>query len=63
MPAAREPVSRAVVCAAGLCPFVHPSEAVAEAQRDPELVDTKADFAARIGRTLHIGVVGLLRLI
>ncbi|WP_372346692.1 TetR family transcriptional regulator [Streptomyces sp. KL116D] len=60
--AARELVSLTVVYTAGLWPFAHPSDAVAEAQRTPELADTKVDFATRLGRTLHIGVIGLLRL-
>ncbi|MEU4098678.1 TetR family transcriptional regulator [Streptomyces sp. NPDC026673] len=59
---ARELVSLTVVCTAGLWPFAHPSEAVAEAQRDPELADTRVDFAERLGRTLHIAVTGLLNL-
>jgi tetracycline repressor-like protein len=60
--AARELVSLAVVCTAGLWPFAHPSAAVAEAQLDPEPADTKVDFADRLGRTLHIAVTGLLSL-
>ncbi|MFJ5220284.1 TetR family transcriptional regulator [Streptomyces sp. NPDC088354] len=60
--AARELVSLTVVCTAGLWPFTHPSEAVAEAQRDPELADTRVDFAERLGRTLHVAVTGLLAL-
>lgn len=60
--AARELVSLTVVFTAGLWPFAHPSEAVAEAQRDPELAATKVDFADRLGRTLHITVTGLLSL-
>ncbi|WP_426570221.1 TetR family transcriptional regulator [Streptomyces canus] len=60
--AARELVSLTVVCTAGLWPFAHPSPAVTEAQQDPELADTKVDFAARLGRTLHIAVTGLLSL-
>ncbi|WP_331729450.1 TetR family transcriptional regulator (plasmid) [Streptomyces sp. NBC_00028] len=59
--AARELVSLTVVCTAGLWPFAHPSEAVAEAQRHPELTDTKVDFAEMLGRTLHLLVTGLLR--
>ncbi|GGM13780.1 TetR family transcriptional regulator [Streptomyces fumigatiscleroticus] len=58
--AARELVSLTVVCTAGLWPFAHPSEAVAQAQRHPELADTRVDFAERLGRTLHIIVTGLL---
>lgn len=60
--AARELVSLTVVCTAGLWPFAHPSEAVAEAQRDPELAGTRVDFAERLGRTLHVAVTGLLTL-
>src|SRR5262249_41600544 len=60
--AARELVSLIIVCTAGYWPFAHPSPAVAEAQRDPELAETKVDFAARLGRTLHIAVTGLLNL-
>ncbi|MFF4749184.1 TetR family transcriptional regulator [Streptomyces sp. NPDC002514] len=60
--AARELVSLTVVCTAGLWPFAHPSAAVAEAQRHPELADTKVDFADRLGRSLHIAVTGLLSL-
>ncbi|MFD9882690.1 TetR family transcriptional regulator [Streptomyces alboflavus] len=60
--AARELVSLTVVFTAGLWPFAHPSEAVAEAQRAPELAATKVDFADRLGRTLHITVTGLLSL-
>ncbi|MFF4792935.1 hypothetical protein ACFY2M_24895 [Streptomyces sp. NPDC001276] len=60
--AARELVSLTIVYTAGLWPFAHPSGAVAEAQRDPELADTKVDFADRLGRTLHIAVTGLLSL-
>ncbi|MFE2546254.1 TetR/AcrR family transcriptional regulator [Actinacidiphila glaucinigra] len=60
--AARELVSLTVVCTAGLWPFAHPSEAVAEAQRTPELADTRVDFAERLGRTLHVAVTGLLTL-
>ncbi|MFE9611779.1 TetR/AcrR family transcriptional regulator [Streptomyces sp. NPDC006012] len=59
---ARELVSLTVVCTAGLWPFARPSAAVAEAQRDPELADTKVDFAERLGRSLHIAVTGLLSL-
>ncbi|MFF4354828.1 TetR/AcrR family transcriptional regulator [Streptomyces sp. NPDC001530] len=58
--AARELVSLTVVYTAGLWPFAHPSDAVAEAQRHPELTDTKVDFAAMLGRTLHLLVTGLL---
>ncbi|MET9880969.1 TetR family transcriptional regulator [Actinacidiphila glaucinigra] len=61
-PAARELVSLTVVYTAGLWPFAYPSEAVAEAQRDPELADTRVDFAERLGRTLHIAAAGLLSL-
>ncbi|MFD0412270.1 TetR family transcriptional regulator [Streptomyces sp. NPDC127108] len=60
--AARELVSLTVVFTAGLWPFAHPSEAVAEAQCDPELAATKVDFADRLGRTLHVTVIGLLSL-
>lgn len=60
--AAREPVSLTVVCTAELWPVAHPSEAVAEAQRDPELAGTRVDFAERLGRTLHVAVTGLLTL-
>ncbi|GGJ29396.1 TetR/AcrR family transcriptional regulator [Streptomyces brasiliensis] len=60
--AARELVSLTVVCTAGLWPFAHPSAAVAEAQRDPELADTRVDFAERLGRTLHVVATGLLSL-
>ncbi|PWI15802.1 TetR/AcrR family transcriptional regulator [Streptomyces sp. Act143] len=56
---ARELVSLTVVCTAGLWPFAHPSEAVAEAQRHPELAATKVDFAAMLGRTLYLLVTGL----
>ncbi|MGY0021475.1 TetR family transcriptional regulator [Streptomyces sp. YJ-C3] len=59
---ARELVSLTVVCTAGLWPFAHPSPAVAEAQQAPELADTRVDFADRLGRTLHIAVIGLLSL-
>lgn len=59
---ARELVSLTVVCTAGLWPFAHPSPAVAEAQQDPELADTRVDFAQRLGRTLHVAVTGLLTL-
>ncbi|KUN18805.1 TetR family transcriptional regulator [Streptomyces antibioticus] len=58
---ARELVSLTVVCTAGLWPFAHPSEAVTEAQRHPELAATKVDFAAMLGRTLHLLATGLLR--
>lgn len=58
-PAARELVSLTVVCTAGLWPFAHPSEAVAEAPLDPELANTKVDLAERLGRTLHLVVMGL----
>ncbi|MFF0478837.1 TetR/AcrR family transcriptional regulator [Streptomyces sp. NPDC004284] len=58
----RELVSLTIVCTAGLWPFAHPSEAVAEAQRDPELAGTRVDFAQRLGRTLHVAVTGLLEL-
>ncbi|MDH6514335.1 AcrR family transcriptional regulator [Streptomyces sp. SAI-135] len=57
--AARELVSLTVVYTAGLWPFAHPSAAVSEAQRDPELAATKVDFAARLGRILHVTVTGL----
>ncbi|MFF3503287.1 TetR/AcrR family transcriptional regulator [Streptomyces sp. NPDC003247] len=59
---ARELVSLTVVCTAGLWPFAHPSDAVAEAQLDPGLADTKVDFAERLGRILHIAVTGMLAL-
>ncbi|WP_338704256.1 TetR family transcriptional regulator (plasmid) [Streptomyces sp. Q6] len=59
--AARELVSLTVVCTAGLWPFAHPSDAVAEAQRHPELTDTRVDFAAMLSRTLHLLVTGLVR--
>ncbi|MEB3962237.1 TetR family transcriptional regulator [Streptomyces kunmingensis] len=58
--AARELVSMTVVYTGGLWPFAHPSDAVAEAQRAPGLADTKVDFAAHLGRTLHLTVTGLL---
>ncbi|MET7695228.1 TetR/AcrR family transcriptional regulator [Streptomyces sp. NPDC005483] len=60
--AARELVSLTVVCTAGLWPFAHPSPAVSEAQRDPELAATKVDFAARLGRMVHVAATGLLAL-
>ncbi|WP_053846882.1 TetR family transcriptional regulator [Streptomyces sp. NRRL B-24085] len=60
--AARELVSLTVVYTAGLWPFAHPSPAVSEAQRDPELAPTKVDFAARLGRILHVAATGLLAL-
>ncbi|MFC8361854.1 TetR family transcriptional regulator [Streptomyces griseorubiginosus] len=60
--AARELVSLTVVYTAGLWPFAHPSPAVGEAQRDPELATTKVDFAARLGHILHVAVTGLLAL-
>ncbi|WP_037855684.1 TetR/AcrR family transcriptional regulator [Streptomyces sp. NRRL S-340] len=60
--AARELVSITVVSTAGLWPFAHPSQAVVEAQRDPELASTKVDFAERLGRTLHVAATGLLDL-
>ncbi|MFF4836671.1 TetR/AcrR family transcriptional regulator [Streptomyces sp. NPDC001315] len=58
--AARQLVSLTVVYTAGLWPFACPSPAVAEAQQDPELADTKVDFGERLSHTLHIAVVGLL---
>ncbi|MEU6840383.1 TetR family transcriptional regulator [Streptomyces sp. NPDC046716] len=60
--AARELVSLTVVYTAGLWPFAHPSPAVVEAQQDPELADTKVDFADRLGRALHLSTTGLLTL-
>ncbi|MFD8565671.1 TetR/AcrR family transcriptional regulator [Streptomyces sp. NPDC059639] len=57
---ARELVSLTVLYAAGLWPFAHPSPAVVEAQRDPELADTKVDFAERLGRALYLSATGLL---
>ncbi|MFE7506087.1 TetR/AcrR family transcriptional regulator [Promicromonospora sp. NPDC057488] len=56
---ARELVSLTVVYTAGLWPFANPSEAVAKAQEDPALADTRVDFAARLGRVLQIAVAGL----
>ncbi|MEV7814518.1 TetR family transcriptional regulator [Streptomyces flaveolus] len=58
--AAGELVALCVVCMAGLWPFAHPSEAVAQAQLHPELADTRVDFAERLGRTLYVVVSGLL---
>ncbi|WP_353940372.1 TetR family transcriptional regulator [Streptomyces sp. HUAS MG91] len=60
--AARELVSLTVLYTAGLWPFAHPSPAVIEAQQDPELADTKVDFAERLGRALHLSATGLLTL-
>ncbi|GAB2828017.1 TetR/AcrR family transcriptional regulator [Actinocorallia aurea] len=59
---ARELVSLTVVCTAGLWPFAHPSPAVAEAQRHPDLAATKVDFPARLSRTLRVALTGLLAL-
>ncbi|MEV8561836.1 hypothetical protein AB0478_36385 [Streptomyces sp. NPDC051917] len=35
------------MCTAGLWPFAHPSAAVAEAEKDPELTDIEVGFTDR----------------
>ncbi|ROO85234.1 TetR family transcriptional regulator [Actinocorallia herbida] len=59
---ARELVSLTVICTAGLWPFAHPSPAVAEAQRHPDLAPTKVDFPSRLSRALQVTLTGLLTL-